>query len=315
MALSVWFLTLPGVMALDITGPAETLRLAGDDTALHYIGPDDSVLSSTQMTFSGILPLPDTLPAGSVLIIPGLENSQQQLSTPQAQAARAWLVRQQQAIRQQQITLVCICAGALLAAQAGLLDGIACTTHHQVIARLQACAPRAKVLANRIFVEDNGIWTSAGITTGIDLSLHLINRFCGPQQALSVAREMVVWFRRSGEDPQLSPWLRYRNHLHPALHRAQDLISQHPQHPWPLAELARQGHVSSRHLTRLFAQHLGISVGYFHRQLRVALVRQRLQQGEGVEKAAMAAGFSTARQYRRALLQLASQQDDDSLQR
>ena len=88
----------------------------------------------------------------------------------------------------------------------------------QLIDRLRAAAPTATIKENRIFVQDENVWTSAGITSGIDLALHMINRLCGPEKALAVAREMVVWFRRSGDDPQLSPWLRYRNHLHPAIH-------------------------------------------------------------------------------------------------
>ncbi|VTR45591.1 transcriptional activator FtrA [Serratia fonticola] len=118
---------------------------------------------------------------------------------------------------------------ALLAAQAGLLDGYHCTTHHAVIDRLRQQAPAALVKENRIFVEDRGVFTSAGITAGIDLALHLVNQYCGADRALEVAREMVVYFRRSGDDPQLSPWLRYRNHLHPAVHRAQDVMAAEPE--------------------------------------------------------------------------------------
>lgn len=300
MAQTVLFLTLPGVMALDLTGPAETLRLAGDRFALRYIGPQESVVSSTQMTIAGIEPLPESLPPDSLLVVPGVCDSAIWFATPQAEAARRWLQRQQPLLRARQLSLICVCSGALLAAQAGLLDGVQCTTHHEVLSRLKAAAPAALVKENRVFVDDDNIWTSAGITAGIDLSLHLINRLCGAQTALEVAREMVVWFRRSGDDPQLSPWLRYRNHLHPEIHRAQDAMIAHPEHGWPLEDLAARVHVSSRHLARLFRQHLGISVRDYHEQLRLGIARQRQQQGEGAEKAALAAGFSSARQLRRA---------------
>lgn len=300
MSQIVWFLTLPGVMALDLTGPAETLKLAGDKFRLRYIGPQPSAISSTEMTISAIEPLPEALPPGSLLVIPGVHDSRVCYDTPQAEAARRWLERQQPLIHAQQITLICVCSGALLAARAGLLNGVQCTTHHEVLARLKTAAPAALVKDNRVFVEDRGIWTSAGITAGIDLSLHLINRLCGAQTALEVAREMVVWFRRSGDDPQLSPWLRYRNHLHPAIHRAQDAMIAQPENAWSLMDLAGRVHVSPRHLARLFRQHLGISVREYHEQLRLGIARQRLQQGEGAEKAALAAGFSSARQFRRA---------------
>ena len=296
----VYFLVLPGVMALDVTGPAETLQLANGHFALHYIGPQASVLSSTGMTIAEIAPLPDKLPDDSLLVVPGVYDSTLWFDTEAATQARAWLRQQQAAISTQRITLVCICSGALLAAQAGLLNGVQCTTHHDVLPRLKVAAPAALVKDNRVFVEDAGIWTSAGITAGIDLALHLINRLCGAAQALKVAREMVVWFRRSGDDPQLSPWLRYRNHLHPAIHRAQDVMIAHPENDWSLSMLAERAHVSERHLTRLFRQHLGISVREYHEQLRLVIARQRQQQGEAAEKAALAAGFSSARQLRRA---------------
>ncbi|MEB5838791.1 DJ-1/PfpI family protein [Pantoea dispersa] len=306
----VYFLVLPGVMALDLTGPAETLQLAGGHFALHYIGPQASVTCSTGMTIADIAPLPATLPDNSLLIVPGVFDSRIWFDTGDAGQARDWLRQQHGAIHTRRITLVCICSGALLSAQAGLLDGVQCTTHHDVLPRLKAAAPAALVKDNRVFVEDAGIWTSAGITAGIDLALHLINRLCGARQALTVAREMVVWFRRSGDDPQLSPWLRYRNHLHPAIHRAQDAMIAHPEHDWSLGALAERAHVSERHLTRLFRQHLGISVREYHEQLRLVIARQRQQQGEAAEKAALAAGFSSARQLRRA-----RQRWDDQLTR
>ncbi|WP_034918037.1 helix-turn-helix domain-containing protein [Erwinia sp. 9145] len=301
MTFPVWFLTLPGVMTLDITGPAETLMQAGEAFSLRYIGPDENVLTSTNMVIGRVEPLPESLPAGSLLVVPGAANSAIALATPQAAIARNWLMRQQPAIHAGDITLVCICSGTLLAAESGLLHGVQCTTHHNIIDRLKKAEPAAIVRENRIFIEDRGIWSSAGITAGIDLSLHLIHRLCGAQASLSVAREMVVWFRRSGDDPQLSPWLRYRNHINPAIHRTQDLLLAQPERDWPLEEVAHRVHVSARHLTRLFRQHLGISVREYHEQLRLAIARQRLEQGEGAERAALSAGFSSSRQLRRAL--------------
>ena len=295
----VYFVTLPGVMALDLAGPAEALRLAGQFT-LHYIGPQPEVVMSTGLTVSHLQPLPDSLPKGSILIMPGVAESAENFASPVAQIACDWLHQQKSAIEAGSLTLVCICSGSLLAGKAGLLDGYQCTTHHDVIERLRQQVPAAQVKDNRIFVEDRFVLTSAGISAGIDLALHLIATHSGPQAALDVAREMVVYFRRAGDDPQLSPWLRYRNHLHPAVHRAQNLMAAEPESPWQVEDVAARAHISSRHLTRLFRQHLGISVRDYHEQLRIAVAQQRLQQGAGIEKAALAAGFSSARQLRRA---------------
>lgn len=296
----VWFVMLPGVLALDMAGPAETFAQAQETFRLHYIGPQAEVATSLGLTMGNITPLPETLPEGSLLVLPGVSDSSQLFDTPQATQVRNWLMRLQPLLHRRAITLMCVCSGAMLAAKAGLLNGVQCTTHHNVIARLQALEPAALVKENRIFIEDRGIWTSAGITSGIDLALHIINRLCGPARALAVAREMVVWFRRSGDDPQLSPWLRYRNHLHPAVHRAQDALTAEPQKAWQLAEIAAQAHVSARHLTRLFQQHLGISVRDYLEQLRLVIAEQALLQGQGAEQAALAAGFSSPRQLHRA---------------
>lgn len=300
MKTDVWFLVLPCTLALDMIGPAETLGLASDAFNLHYIGPEPEVSTSIGLTMGGIGPLPEQLPKKSLLVLSGVSDSTRYFDTPQAVEARRWLGRQLAAIQRGDIQLVCVCSGSLLAARSGLLHGVECTTHHDVITRLKAAEPGAIVREGRIFVEDRGIWTSAGITSGIDLSLHLINRLHGPQLALDVAREMVVWFRRSGEDPQLSPWLRYRNHMHPAVHKAQDLLSGSPEVEWRLPDIAARVFVSPRHLSRLFQQHLGISVRDYLEQLRLAQAEQRLLQGQGVELASHAAGFSSPRQLYRA---------------
>jgi transcriptional regulator GlxA family with amidase domain len=300
MSIDVWFVMLPGVLSLDMTGPAETFVLAGDAFRLHFIGPQPAVPTSIGLTMSGIEPLPESLPEGSLLVLPGVSDSNHQFSTVHAQRVQHWLMRLQPDIHRQAITVMCVCSGALLAAKSGLLNGKSCTTHHDVIGRLRAAAPGALIKENRIFVQDGNLWTSAGITSGIDLALYMINRLCGPEKALAVAREMVVWFRRSGDDPQLSPWLRYRNHLHPAIHRAQDALTAEPQKSWQLADIAVLAHVSPRHLTRLFQEHLGISVRDYLEQLRLAVAQQWLMQGRGVEQAAMAAGFSSPRQLHRA---------------
>lgn len=299
MPQAVYFLMLPQVLSLDVSGPAETLRLAGQ-FSLHYISPVPQVTCSVGMTLSQLQPLPDRLEDGAILVVPGISDSQHFFANGPAEQARRWLAALQPDLQQQRITLVCVCSGALLAAQAGLLDGYQCTTHHDVIERMRQQAPAAQVKENRIFVEDRSVYTSAGITAGIDLALHLINRQCGASRAMEIAREMVVYFRRSGDDPQLSPWLRYRNHLHPAVHRAQDVMAAEPEAEWSVPQVAEKAHVSSRHLARLFRSHVGISVREYHEQLRLAVAQQRLQQGYGLEKAALAAGFSSGRQLRRA---------------
>ncbi|UTH74177.1 GlxA family transcriptional regulator [Chromobacterium sp. IIBBL 290-4] len=298
--LEVCFVLPPDVLLLDLAGPAEAFRLAAEFGAplkLRFIGPAAEAGTSLGLALARVEPLPDDLPVGCLVVAPGSTPSAIAYAKPDARRVVSWLAGFK---ARSDLSWAGVCSGSLLLAEAGLFDDRACTSHHTLISRLRDLAPAARVLENRVFVQDGGRYSSAGITAGIDLALHLIGERFDPAIARSVAREMVVYFRRSPQDPELSPWLAWRNHLHPALHRAQDLICSDPVRDWPLAELADRVHVSARHLTRLFREQAGVSALDYHRALRLALARQWQTAGWGKEKAALAAGFSSARQMSRA---------------
>lgn len=300
MSIDVYFLILPNMMALDIVGPSEALKLAGKHFKIHYISPQQSVTCSTGMIIGDLKPLPNLMPDNTLLVLPGVTDSKKDFDTKEALAALTWLQQWRGKVSRQELSIVCICSGALLAARAGLLNGIQCTTHHDILDRLRLLAPAALVKENRIFIEDKGVYTCAGIMAGIDLALHLIHQFFSSREAMRVAQEMLVYFPRTGNNTQMSPWLKYRHHHHPVIHRAQDIIAISPEKNWSIEELAALIHVSARHLSRLFRQHLGISVREFHEQMRLAIAQQYIQSGMGIEKSALIAGFSSARQLRRA---------------
>jgi transcriptional regulator GlxA family with amidase domain len=198
-------------------------------------------------------------------------------------------------------TLMTICSGALLAARAGLLDGYSCTTHHAECGELAALAPRARVLDNRLFVIDGERYTSAGVTAGLDLMLNVVSSLTGHACALAIARHLVLYLRREGADPQISPWLAGRNHLHPAVHRVQDAIIANPTENWTLTRLAKIANTSSRHLSRLFNEHAGMNITAYINSLRVALAHQLLTTSRlDMERVAERTGFASSRQLRRA---------------
>jgi transcriptional regulator GlxA family with amidase domain len=189
----------------------------------------------------------------------------------------------------------------LIAARAGLLDGHACTTHYLSCAELATIAPKARVLENRLYVEDGERYSSAGITAGIDLMLHLVHQCTDQSCAIAVARYLVVYLRRSGADPQLSPWLEGRNHLHPAVHRLQDAISSDLTKSWTISRLAKIAGASNRHLSRLFHEHVGMTIAEYSNRLRVAFAQELLRETNlDMEQVAEKAGFSSPRQLRRA---------------
>ena len=333
--LAIYFVVLPDTLLLDLTGPAEVFAMANrcqpstrDGVPLRfdlkYVGPCPLVSTSIGLALSGLAPLPEAIEPDALIFVTGTVDSAQPLRAwagPSPTATRApapapartsaappsgsdealasavaWLKHQASPTRR----IACICTGALIAARAGLLDNRDCTTHHTDCAALRALAPRARVLDNRLFVSDGPISTSAGVTAGIDLSLQMVADLAGAPVAASVARNMVVYSRRSGHDPQLSPWLNGRNHMNPALHRVQDAISAEPARHWTLAELAAIACSSERHLARLFRDHAGTqAVDYLH-SLRIALARELLSQSDlDLERVAQRAGFGSARQMRR----------------
>ena len=309
----VYVVIPPRLLLLDVAGPVEVLRRANFEQArvqfdVRYVGVSDSVQTSIGLQVSGIEPLPETLPDGAMLVLAGdvkqtmtrhgrADTGTSKNDIDHGNAIVAWLRR----VVRPGHNVVCICSGALLAAQAGLLDGYACTTHHLCCAELAALAPKAKVLDNRLYVEDGERYTSAGIMAGVDLMLHILGKLTDDACAAAVARYLVAYLRRSGSDPQLSPWLEGRNHVHPAVHRVQDAIAQNPAKSWSLNSLARLAGASSRHLSRLFHEHTGMSVTDYRNRLRATLARELISQTQlDIEHVAERAGFGSTRQLRRA---------------
>ncbi len=306
---AIFLVVPPRALLLDIAGPIEVLRKANlEQTGLlfdvTYVGPAPKLGSSIGLDLSGIGPLPESLPQSAVVIVSG--NVDEPLGSgvrirEQERRLDARIVTWLRTAIHPGIRLLTICSGALLAARAGLLDGYECTTHHGSIADLKRLAPTAHVRENRLFVEDGERLTSAGITAGIDLMLHFVAAEAGHATALAVARYLVVYLRRGGSDPQLSPWLEGRNHIHPAIHRAQDAIAANPAEDWSVAALARIAGTSPRNLSRLFSAHSGTSVTDYVNRIRIALAHELVIGSQlDMENVAERTGFRSARQFRRA---------------
>jgi transcriptional regulator GlxA family with amidase domain len=303
---------LPHSCALDWAGPAEAFRIANQSLKLQgrkeifklrFVGPQAQALSSVGAQLAQIEPLPKHLSSGAWVILLGSPDEHISLESAAARQLTHWLRSISMQLRDstKQHRLITICAGALYAAQAGLLTHAQVTTHHLELEALQALEPQCQVMSNRVFVldETQGIYSSAGITTGIDLAVQLIAQQCGEAIAARVAQVMVMPMRRSTSDVQLSPFLRGRAHLHAAVHRVQDAVSQAPSQRWNAEQMAAVACTSTRHLNRLFEDHVGMSPLQYLRSLRVSVAQQALQAGKSVSQAAQMAGFSSDLQLRR----------------
>lgn len=298
---TVLFAILPEVVLLDVAGAAEAFRIAEREAPgsyqLRFVSTQATVRAAVGLQLGQLEPLPARVPDHSIVVVTGVTSRGLSLESAPATALARWLKR---TMDNETVTLMCVCAGALLAAKAGLLQGRECTTHHHHIDDIKQLEPAAIVHANRIFVEDGRIFTSAGVTAGIDLTLHVIGQQLGHQVAAAVARDLVVYMRRSGGDPQLSAWVMHRNHVHPVLHRVQDAVIRNPAAQWSASRLAAVACMSSRNLARLFAEHAGCSPLDYVQRLRVALARELVTNSElGMERVAEQTGFSSAHQLRR----------------
>ena len=317
--IDIHFVVLPGTLLLDLAGPAEAFRLANQQRALRgqpaayrliYTGPRPDATTSVGLCLNALLPLPLALAPGSRVLLLGqpsgaespLQKLLPNLLQPSWSDTRRWLARvvaPALADAASGVQLMTVCAGALLAADAGLLAHRRCTTHHEMLADLQHLAPTATVLANRLFVIDGPVASSAGVTAGIDLALHLVAQDCGDALAARVAQVMVVYLRRGPDDPQLSPLLAGRQHLHPAVHRVQDAVCAQPALSWSLQAMSAVAHVTPRHVARLFMAHVGVSPRSYVAAVRVALAEQAMRSGQGRKQALANAGVQGDRQWRR----------------
>jgi transcriptional regulator GlxA family with amidase domain len=320
--IDVLFVIVPNSLLLDIAGPAEAFRLAnlhrearGLPPRFHvrFAGPASTLPTSVGLALGDVAPLPDRLDDShpTWVVVVGQPTAHVTRVTPEIAATARWLKEKLRDVLNDHKgksagkadsphRLVTICSGTLLAARAGVLGTRRCTTHHELLQMLRVLAPRAQVIENRVFVVDGPLASSAGITAGIDVALHLISEECGEALAASVAEDMVVYLRRSPRDTELSPFHMHRRHLHPTVHRVQDAIVTEPQRDWNMASLADVGHTAERHLLRLFIDHAGISPLHYLRLIRLERARQSLEYGATVTRAAAAAGFGSDLQLRRA---------------
>jgi len=307
--LPVYVVVPPRVLLLDLAGPVEVLRKANLLQAdvrfeVTFVGPRRKVGSSIGLGLDGIGVFPSRVPGGAMVVVPGHADIPmgEPRATPADDAAAEqsivnWLAK----VVRPGIRVMSICSGAMLVGRAGLLDSFECTTHHADTEKLAHAVPGAKVRENRLYVEDGERLSSAGITSGIDLMLHVVSEQVGPAIAVAVARYLVVYLRRAGGDPQLSPWLEGRNHMHPAIHRAQDAVASDPARAWSVEALAHVAAASPRHLSRLFNEHAGMSVSEYVSRMRLALARELLAESRlDMEAVAERSGFASSRQLRRA---------------
>lgn len=203
--------------------------------------------------------------------------------------------------------IAAICTGAFILAQAGLLTNRRATTHWMMAVELERLYPEIRVEADRIFIQDGSIWTSAGMTAGIDLALAMVEEDHGIEIARSVARQFVLYHRRAGGQSQYSTLLE----LEPKSDRIQSALTyarSHLKNPLTLDELAEAARLSSRQFSRAFRDETGQTPAKAVERLRVEAARQMLEQERHtIETIAYETGFADRERMRRAFLRTIGQ--------
>ena len=298
MTREIRFLVHPGFQLLDLSGPLAAFQVAGqlattDPYQLRVVSRHGGAVRSS----SGLEVITEPVDGDhfDTLVVTGGGPTQRVADTSdeaEIVAACAPAIRR----------TASVCTGAFTLANAGLLDGRHATTHWQYAALLQRLFPRVKVDGDRIFTRDGSIWTSAGISAGIDLALALVEDDLGADLSRAVARTLVVYHRRPGGQSQFSTMLE----LDPHSDRIRKVLSfarEHLREPLTAERLAEVACLSPRQFTRAFLAETGETPARAVERLRAELARQRIEGGsDPIEVIARDFGFTDPERMRRAFL-------------
>lgn len=295
---SVLVVLFEGVQSLDVSGPMEVFAGASRHPGISYELRTASFDGTPVRCSSGLTLVPDgTLadaPDPDLLLVPGGAGTR----TPDRELVD-WLRVHGPRARQ----LVSVCSGALLLAEAGQLDGHRVTTHWAVCEMLARTYPAVRVDPDPIFVRDGRLATSAGVTAGIDLALALVEEEHGREVALDIARHLVVFLRRPGNQAQFSAQLSAQTAVREPLRQVQHWITEHPDADLSVEALAARARLSPRHFARAFQAETGLTPGRYVERVRLEQARRLLEDTtDGVTGVSRASGYGTPEAMRRAFV-------------
>jgi len=303
----VAILLFEGVQSLDVTGPLEVfagagrlLESTGGDGRPYEISTfsrDGAPLeSSSGLTITPDGPLADAPSKLDTLIIPGGAGSR---SAAADEELIEWISQYGSRARR----IASVCTGAFLLARAGLLDGRRATTHWAWADELARLYPRVQVDPDPIFVQDGHVWTSAGVTAGMDLALALVEEDLDRGAALTIARHLVLFLRRPGSQSQFSATLAAQQPKREPLREVQRSVIEAVAAEHSVEAMAARANMSPRHFARAFRAETGITPARYVERVRLEAARRRLEDTtEPIAAVATACGFGTAETMRRVFL-------------
>jgi len=295
----VFFLVVEDLEVLDLAGPLQAFHeaaSAGAEYEIRFVGEAGEVRSAQALTFASVQPLPNDVSERDVVVVPGSAVFRDARWLGRHRSLVSWVRKADEA----GATVASVCVGAFLLGAAGVLEGKNCTTHWKYVDQLAKRYPSARVIADRLYVFDGRTATSAGIASGIDLALAMIERRQNARIAALVAREMVVTARRPGRHEQLSAFFDNREHTIHEVHLVQDRLLEDLGASYTLEELAEHASVSVRTLTRQFRAATGTTINAYLTALRLGRAKELLQAGTlTIDSVAERCGFADGRHLRR----------------
>lgn len=297
------FIIPPKVEILDLAGPLQVFTEAkfyGFDIALEFYSYQAETVSNSGLPFGKIANYKEAdLKEADYIFMPGMEFEYVRSMDFRAEKEFFnWLKESSD----KKIFVCSVCNGAFALGEAGLLKDTECTTHWRRIEELQERFPRAKVLTDILFKKSNNVYTSAGISSGIDLALSILEELKGAFFTHKVARGLVVYYRRNDNHTQKSIYLDYRNHINPKIHEVQDYLIDHLSAENSVEDLASLVAMSPRNLSRVFREKTGSTIVEYLTLLRIEFAKTMVNNPEfTIEYIASQCGFKTARQLQRIL--------------
>lgn len=297
------FLVFPDFQILDLTGPLEVFsqaeRMHPGSYTLRTVALDPGPVTASCGLSLNAEQVPDfdadaeTVSVDTLVVVGGRGTH----PAMRDERLAAWIAEAAKRVRR----VTSVCSGAFLLAQAGVLDGRRATTHWGSCAELAAQFPAVKVNAEPIFVNDGPVWTSAGVTAGIDLALALVEADQGSALARAIARQLVVFVQRPGGQAQFSAQLAAQRPVREPLRTVQSYIAEHPNADLSVPALAERAGMSERHFARVFRAETGRSPASHVEAVRVETARRLLETTpDGLDRIARAAGFGTIATMHRA---------------
>lgn len=301
--LKVAFIVPPTVELLDLAGPAQVFteaRFNGYNLDIEFYSFATSVVSTSGLGFGKISHYSNaSLSEGDYVFVPGM-NFQYITSDSFRNEKKffTWLTE----CAAKKVNVCSVCDAAFALGEAGLLDGRECTTHWRRTEALQSRFPNAHVIPDILYTKSDNIYTSAGISAGIDLALAILEDLKGPRFVHTVARGLVVYHRRSQTQSQKSVYLDFRNHINPKIHEVQDYLIDNIAGENSIETLAEKVAMSPRNLTRVFKETTGLTIIEYLTTLRKETAKTLLNNPEyTIEYVASQCGFRSARQLQRIL--------------